>query len=78
MNKENIERRKRQKQKMESTKKNKIVTLREEYLNCAQSRSLIKDKNSSKETLKIITKYFPDLIHLFSTLTDNGIIIYNL
>ena len=71
MNKENIGRRERQKQKMEPTRKNKMVTPRKEYLNRAQRRALIKDKDLLKETLKIITKYFPDLIHLFSILTDN-------
>lgn len=81
MNKENIGRRERQKRKTELTRKNKMVTPREEYLNRAQRRALIQDKDLLKETLKIITKYFPDLIHLFSILTDNrhtSYITYNM
>lgn len=78
---ENIGRRERQKQKNEPTRKNKMVTPKEKYLNRAQRRALIKDKDLLKEILKIITKYFPELIHLFSKLTDTrhkSYITYNM
>lgn len=81
MNKESIGRREKQKQKIEPTRKNKMVTPKEEYLNRAQRRTLIKDKNLLKEVLKIITKYFPELMHLFSSLTDKrhkSYITYNI
>lgn len=77
----NIGRRERQKQKIEPKRKNNMVTPKEQYLNRAQRRSLIKDKNLLKEILKIITKYFPQLINMFSTLTDKrhkSYITYNM
>lgn len=41
-----------------------------EALNSEQRRELVKDKNLTKEIMKIISKYLPRLMPLFSELTD--------
>ena len=41
-----------------------------EGLSRRQKRELLKDKDLLKELLKIIKKYFPQLINMFSALTD--------
>ena len=71
-----IERRKKERQ-LQKKYKNKNIRIKSgktfkksEGLNKTQRRQLLKDKNLLNELRKIIKKYFPDLMFLFSKLTD--------
>ena len=60
MNKEiKLSRAERRRQKKETTRKNKKHISKEEYLNRAQRRELVKNKNLLVEIVKIINKYLP-------------------
>ena len=71
MNKEiKLSRAERRRQKKETTRKNKKHIPKEEYLNRAERRALVKDKNLLVEVVKIINKYLPQFSNIVDNLTD--------
>lgn len=71
MNKEiKLSRAERRRQKKETTRKNTKHIPKEEYLNRADRRALVKNKNLLVEIVKIINKYLPQLSNIIDNLTD--------
>ncbi len=71
MNKEiKLSRAERRRQKKETIRKNTKHIPKEEYLNRADRRALVKNKNLLVEIVKIINKYLPQLSYIIDNLTD--------
>lgn len=71
MNKEiKLSRAERRRQKKETIRKNTKHIPKEEYLNRADRRALVKNKNLLVEIVKIINKYLPQLSNIIDNLTD--------
>ena len=71
MNKEiKLSRAERRRQKKETIRKNTKHIPKEEYLNRADRRVLVKNKNLLVEIVKIINKYLPQLSYIIDNLTD--------
>ena len=71
MNKEiKLSRAERRRQKKETIRKNTKHIPKEEYLNRADRRVLVKNKNLLVEIVKIINKYLPQLSNIIDNLTD--------
>ena len=71
MNKEiKLSRAERRRQKKETIRKNTKHIPKEEYLNRAVRRALVKNKNLLVEIVKIINKYLPQLSYIIDNLTD--------
>ena len=71
MNKEiKLSRAERRRQKKETIRKNTKHIPKEEYLNRADRRALLKNKNLLVEIVKIINKYLPQLSYIIDNLTD--------
>ena len=65
-----LSRAERRRQKKETTRKNTKHIPKEEYLNRADRRALVKNKNLLVEIVKIINKYLPQLSNIIDNLTD--------
>lgn len=71
MNKEiKLSRAEHRRQKKETIRKNTKHIPKEEYLNRADRRALVKNKNLLVEIVKIINKYLPQLSYIIDNLTD--------
>ena len=71
MNKEiKLSRAERRRQKKETIRKNTKHIPKEEYLNRADRRALVKNKNLLVEIVKIINNYLPQLSYIIDNLTD--------